>query len=104
MARRAPSSSPIENASWRETLLIVLVVFQTLAGPLTFMLGTVGLLAWFMLALFSNVFMALIPVALGGAVIWWFVRKDRQAARILEDERDGITGPRAPGAPRRPGL
>lgn len=103
MARR-DSSSPIENASWRETLLIIFVVFQTLAGPLLFMLGTIGLLAWFFLAMFSNVWLALIPVAIGGGVIYWFVRKDQQAARKLEDERDGITGPRAPGAPRRPGL
>ncbi len=103
MARR-DSSSPIENASWRETLLIIFVVFQTLAGPLLFMLGTIGLLAWFFLAMFSNVWLALIPVAIGGGVIYWFVRKDQQAALKLEDERDGITGPRAPGAPRRPGL
>lgn len=101
---RDPSSSPIENASWRETLLIIWIVFQTLAAPLLFMLGTVGFLTWFVMALFSNVWLALIPLALGGVIITWFVRKDRRAIAKLEAERDGRGGTRAPNAPRRPGL
>ena len=99
MARRDPS--PIENASWRETLLIIWIVFQTLAGPLFFMLGTIGLMAWFFLAIFSNAWLALIPVAIGSGVIYLFVRKDHQAAAKLIAERDGLAGP---GGPRRPGL
>ncbi len=102
MARRDPPPQS-ENASWSETLLIMWVVFQTLAVPLAFLMGSVGLLMWFVLALFSNVWMALVPLAIGGLVIGWFVRRDRQAARIMEAERDGLGGPRPPG-PRRPGL
>lgn len=89
------------NATWRETLLIMWIVFQTLAVPLAFMLGTIGLLVWFFYALISNVWFSLIPVAIGSGVIWLFVRKDRKAAAKLIAERDGLTGP---GAPRRPGL
>lgn len=100
MARRDPPPQS-ENASWSETLLIIWVVLQTLAAPLAFMLGTVGLLAWFMLALFSNPWMALIPVGIGGLVIAWFVRRDQQAAAKLIAERDGLP---VPGGPRRPGL
>jgi Flp pilus assembly protein TadB len=91
----------MENASWQETLLIIWIVFQTLAIPLGFMLGTMGLLVWFFMAIFSNPWTALVPVALGSFVIWLFIRKDREAAAKLITERDGLTGP---GAPRRPGL
>ena len=98
---RDPSDAPVENASWRETFLIIVIVSQTLAWPLAFMFGTIGLLVWILLALFSNPWLALIPVSIGGAVIWWFVRKDQQSAAKLIAERDGLTGP---GAPRRPGL
>ena len=100
MARREPPP-PSENVTWHEALLIIWVVFQTLAVPLTFMLGTVGLLAWFMLALFSNVWMALFPVGIGALGIGWFVRRDQQAAAKLIAERDGLP---VRGGPRRPGL
>ncbi len=99
MARREPPPQS-ENASWSETLLIIWIVFQTLAVPLGFMMGTIGLLVWIMLALFSNPWMALIPVGIGGLVIAWFVQRDRQAAAKLIAERDGLTVP----GPRRPGL
>lgn len=100
MARRGLPPQP-ENVTWRETLLIIWIVLQTLAVPLAFMLGTIGLLTWFMLALFSDIWTALIPLGFGGLMIAWFVRRDRQAAAKLIAERDGLTGP---GAPRRPGL
>lgn len=100
MARRDPPPQS-DNASWGETLMIIVIVFQTLAVPLAFMLGTVGLLVWIMFALFSNPWMALIPVGIGGLVIAWFVRRDRQAAAKLIAERDGLP---IPGGPRRPGL
>jgi len=88
------------DASWRETLLIIWIVLQTLAIPLVFIMGAMGLMVWFMFALFSNVWTALVPVSIGGLVIAWFVRRDRQAAAKLIAERDGL----APPAPRRPGL
>lgn len=99
MARRDPSPE-FENASWRETLEIIWIVFQTLAMPLAFMAGTLGLLVWILLALLSNVWTVIFPLGIIGLVILWFVRRDRREAAKLIAERDGL----APPGPRRPGL
>lgn len=80
--------------------MIIWVVFQTLGGPLLFIGGVLGLLLWFVLALFAGSWTALIPVAIAVLAIAWAVRRDRQAAAKLIAERDGI----APRGPRRPGL
>lgn len=99
MTRRG-SSPEFENASWRETLEIIGIVFQTLAWPLAFMAGTLLLLVWTFLALLSNPWMALFPIGIIALIIAWFVRRDRRDAAKLIAERDGLDAP----GPRRPGL
>lgn len=99
MARREPPPE-FENASWRETLQIIGIVFQTLAVPLVFMAGTLLLLVWILLALLSNVWTVIFPLGIIGLMILWFVRRDRQEAAKLIAERDGMAAP----GPRRPGL
>ena len=79
-----PDQEP--QGSWREVFAITRIAFEILAKPLAALLGALALFILFLWALFTNPVLALIPVAIGAAGIWYLVRQDRKAVKTLEDE------------------
>lgn len=77
------------EGSWAEIFAIVVVVFQTLAGPLAVIFGVVALAAGTLIALFTNPPLALIPLSGLVAGVAYLVRRDRRAQAALEREVAG---------------
>jgi len=79
-----PKREP-EAGSWGEILMVIRLVFVEIARPLGFLVLTLALLMSIFVLLFSHPVYALLPIAGLGAIIWWFIRRDRQRIRDAED-------------------
>ena len=80
-----------QQGNWREVFLVLRVVFGALVPILGALLGAVLLLALTIFFLIRFPPLALIPLAVIGAVIYLLVRRDR---RHHEEERRRIFGDR----------
>ena len=65
---------------------MIRVVFGELAKPILAIVGTLALLLTTMFLLFSNPPLAVLPIAVMVAGVWWLVRKDQQTIRDAEDD------------------
>jgi uncharacterized membrane protein YeaQ/YmgE (transglycosylase-associated protein family) len=80
-----------QHGSWREVLLVLRVVFSAILPILGSLIGAALLLALTVFLLIRYPPLALIPLAVIGAVIYLLIRRDR---RRHEEERRRIFGDR----------
>ncbi len=80
---------PEHEGSWGETFVMVKVVFQMLAPILGAIGGAMLLIVLVFVLLFQNPPLALIPLAVIAAGIYWLVRRDR---RLHEEETKRVLG------------
>jgi hypothetical protein len=79
-----PKSS--EEGSWRETFAIVLIAFRVLIPVVGIMAAVMGTVALTLVLGTVDGRLMLVPVAVVGSVLVWFLRRERRQ-QIAEQER-----------------
>jgi multisubunit Na+/H+ antiporter MnhG subunit len=72
-----PQDDP-QAGTWREVWAIMLAVFAVMGPPLALLLGAVALMVAVIFLLLTNPVLALIPLALIGAGLYFIIRRDRR--------------------------
>jgi hypothetical protein len=79
-----PKSS--EEGSWRETFTVVLIAFRVLMPIIGVIAAVMGTVALTLVLGTIDARLVLLPVAIVGSVLFWFLRRERRQ-QLEEQER-----------------